>query len=94
MAFLNLIKLNHILFLIENGEATLLKYIGEKAETIVIPSTVQMLDKQYTVVKIGSKAFGDNNLTNVVLPETIKYIDNYAFKNNSLDISSFIIIIM
>ena len=52
--------------------------------TIVIPSEISLglgwREKQYTVTKIGKCAFRDcKELTQVILPNTITEIDNFAF---------------
>lgn len=52
------------------------------SETVTIAETVTGPgDETYTVVAIGEAAFGDSNITGVVLPATLKTIGNRAFFN-------------
>ena len=49
-------------------------------EIITIPATVENDGKQYTVARIGAAAFMNYvNLKEIVLPETVKSLDQYAF---------------
>lgn len=51
---------------------------------IEIPSKVKYNDVVYTIVGIGPKAFsGANNLTGVILPESVKKIGDFAFEGCS-----------
>ena len=58
---------------------------------VVIPSTVtveeshyyETYEMTYTVVGIGERAFCDCSITSVTLPNTISYINEYAFYNCS-----------
>lgn len=54
------------------------EYSGMKA----IPSTVTNDGKTYRVTSIGNRAFsGCNNLTSIIIPESIKSIGDYAFED-------------
>lgn len=48
-------------------------------EEIIVPSVID----GKTVIRLKRYAFGCSNATNIVLPETLEYIDDYAF-NDSL----------
>ena len=67
-----------------NNEVKIIRYIGNStSDTLEIPSTIN----GKTVTSIGVSAFsnnfGDNiNIRNVVIPNTIKIIEDRAFKNN------------
>lgn len=54
---------------------------GNVSGKVTIPETVEDLNgKKFTVVRIGDSAFsGENDITEVVLPETISSIGEYAF---------------
>lgn len=55
------------------------KYSG----SVVIPSSVSYNGRSMKVTRIGEKAFQDcRELISIVIPNTITYIGNYAFKNN------------
>ncbi|MBR3978250.1 MAG: leucine-rich repeat domain-containing protein, partial [Oscillospiraceae bacterium] len=59
----------------ENGEATIIGYTGAGGD-ITIPATLG----GYPVTTIGEKAFeGLENLTSVVIPDSVVSIGNYAF---------------
>ena len=46
---------------------------------VTIPENVTKDDKTYRVVKIGKEAFFASSVSEVILPESITTIDNYAF---------------
>lgn len=60
---------------------------GQYEGDIIIPETIEYGGREYTVVGIDSKAFGNDDdieytgLTSVLLPETVTSIGGYAFKN-------------
>lgn len=51
---------------------------------LVIPSTVVIGSKTYTVTQIGKNAFKDATITSLTLPNTLRRIDNEAFSNISV----------
>ena len=55
------------------------KYSGD----IVIPAKVSHSGVEYTVVGIGEYAFTGSGITSIDLPETIRFIDDYAFMSCS-----------
>ena len=62
-----------------NGKITITKYIGQ-TKNVVIPSTINNLP----VIAIGNEAFFQNQLTSVIIPNSITSIDHFAFSNNQL----------
>ena len=59
---------------------------GESVRTIVIPETYKTANgNEYTITTIGRAAFaGYQNIDNVVIPETVTKIEDYAFFRTSL----------
>ena len=85
------VKLNDKVFekicklgLIETSNKFALRYIN-------IPKLFKFENKYYKITKIGKKFFKDcKNLQQVIIPKSVKRIDNYAFKNcENLKIVSF-----
>src|SRR5699024_5269165 len=64
------------------GEIT--KYNGNK-EKVIIPSSWNGTK----ITQINEKVFANNNLKEVVIPETIKIIEESAFANNNIEKVSF-----
>lgn len=50
-----------------------------KGSTLVVPETVACEDKNYIITRIGKKAFLGAPFREAILPDTIKYIDDWAF---------------
>ena len=47
-----------------------------------VPSSIQTSTSTYTVTEIGEQAFsGNTNIKNVVIPQSVTTIGDYAFKN-------------
>ncbi len=62
-----------------NGGIKIVKYTGDNT-TVTVP---QIINGDY-VISIGEKTFyGCKNVTSIVLPESLMYIDNFAFYNCS-----------
>ncbi len=56
-----------------------------KGKTLVIPSTIDVNDKKYTITEIGHGAFADyTNFSSVIIPPTVHTIGDYAFFRTSL----------
>lgn len=73
---------NHDAFKFNKKTGTIVDYneaIG--GYEVVIPSMI----KGIPVIKIGIKAFQGKRLRSVVLPDSIKKIDSYAFSNNLIE---------
>lgn len=68
----------------ENGEAVLTKYIGYNPY-IVLPDNVGFANVNYGVVtEIGAETFTGTLAQEVIIPDTVKRIGNYAFKNSDV----------
>ena len=71
-----------------NVDAVAVTYLATSAESyqgdVVIPETITHDGKQYVVIGIGKSAF-DNcpRLTNVTIPNTVQFINDYAFQRTS-----------
>ena len=69
-------------FAIEEGKASLLRYVGEGGD-VVVPSTITTGGKEYDVTKIYASAFsGDNGVTSVSIPDSVTEIGTYLFGAN------------
>ena len=65
-------------YLLEDGAATLTGYVKEPAGDLVIPDELD----GYPVTSIGWHAFEDlENLTSVIIPESVIFIDYAAFSD-------------
>lgn len=62
------------LYSINHAGAVITAYLGDE-ENLVIPETID----DYPVVGIGEEAFYNTAVTSVILPNTLTYIDDYAF---------------
>jgi hypothetical protein len=62
---------------------TISDYTGGYAN-IVIPSSLEVNGSDVSVTTIGKRAFSDNTLTDVIIPNSVTDIGDYAFTNNSL----------
>lgn len=62
-------------------------FIGNaKARTLEIPSHINIDGKEYTLTRIGNKAFaGFTNLYKVIIPTTVTTIGDYAFYGTPLE---------
>lgn len=58
----------------DKNEATITKYNGN-SWSVYIPKEID----GYTVVAIGNKAFQNKDARNIIIPETVSFIDSYAF---------------
>lgn len=57
----------------------------ELSGRIEIPETVKISGEEYTVTAIGNKAFSGNaGITQIILPESVREIGDYAFYSSSL----------
>ena len=61
-------------YTIDKGEATILGYYGESPD-VVIPSEFD----GYPVTAIGSRAFEEEPITSLVIPDSVREIGSYAF---------------
>ena len=79
----NFVEENNVQYIldIENFTATLVRYKGSSIE-VVIPSYVELNNKQYNVIKIATYAFYFYDIigpSSVVISEGVTSIDKYAF---------------
>ena len=63
---------------ISDGCVEIVEYTGANS-TVIIPSSVNYMNKSYNVVEIGEFAFAFSYISAITIPETIYSIDNYAF---------------
>ena len=70
------LQLSDVIF--SNGEIT--DYIITTEKNIIIPDNFN----DVAVETIGKDAFKDNELTNVIIPNSVTSIGNYAFRSNQL----------
>jgi len=61
-------------YTLDNGKATITKYLGSGAES-VIPESID----GYSVFAIGEAAFKNSNVTKVTIPNTVREIGWFAF---------------
>ena len=64
---------------VENDGVTITGYRG-KIRDVVIPSEID----GFPVVAIGDRAFAWDQLTNVIIPNSVETIGYYAFRDNQL----------
>lgn len=64
-------------FILNKSELMITKYLGSEKD-IVIPETYN----NYTVAVIGRSVFNDQDINSVVIPDSIREIQDYAFANN------------
>ncbi len=65
---------NNFVCLINDNEASLIKYYGNKLD-LIVPSSIN----GYIITNIGKKAFYFGNFNKIILPDTITNIEEYAF---------------
>ncbi len=70
-------EFNNFYYEVTNGEVKITGYDGMDND-IVIPSSI----KNMPVTAIGEQVFYGGSLTNVVIPESVKTLENGAFSNN------------
>ena len=77
----NKIEKDGIIFVIQNDEAIVTRYIGDNTN-VTIPSTIELNGKAYNITKIGDKSFFNcTYLTSIAIPNCVATIGNYAFFN-------------
>lgn len=64
-----------IQYKIDGGQVTLTGYTSALPSTLVIPSTIE----GYPVTTIGYSAFEDADITSVTIPDSVLFLDDYAF---------------
>ena len=64
------------------GGAVITAYNGTETGVLTVPDSFENEGVTYPVVAIGQKAFMESTATEIVLPETVKKIEAYAFYNN------------
>ena len=67
-------------FNISNNEATITGYTGS-SKVISIPNTVQSGSRTYEVTSIDTDDFKNYNMTELILPENLREINDCAFSN-------------
>ena len=75
----NTLSSSDLEFEINNGQVTITDYLGTERD-VVIPGLIENLP----VAKIGAQAFNNNNLTSVVIPDSVTELGFEAFMGNSL----------
>ncbi len=66
-------------YTIDNGEVTITGYTGSD-ENVTIPHTLE----SFPVTGIGDEAFAFMSVTNVVMPDSVRSVGNYAFRSASV----------
>lgn len=67
-----------------DGTATITGFKSGKSSIIVIPSTVGDISNELTVTKIGTMSFYGTEITNLTIPNSVIFIENYAFPSSKL----------
>ena len=76
---------NGVVYAIEEGdegEYAVVLNVASALQNIVIPSVVELADKNYPVREIGDYAFYRSELQSVSIPSSVKRIGDYAFYDN------------
>lgn len=75
---------NSTKYTVKDGEATLFYYFGQDNE-LTIPASVLINGKEYPVTGISIFAFNGNDyLKKLVIPQSVKYIHQYALDSGSI----------
>ncbi len=64
------------------GGAVITAYNGTETGVLTVPDSFENEGVSYPVVTIGQKAFMESTATEIVLPESVKNIEAFAFYNN------------
>ncbi len=73
-SFDNISKKSSFEYTVNDGKATITRYIGSEAD-VIIPRTID----NYTVCAIGESAFQNCDIESVVIPDSVRLIDWFAF---------------
>ncbi len=75
----NYLEQDEFIYIIENGEAVVTRYIGKQKE-IVIPDSVMLDGKKYKVTSIGERAFSySKSIESIKMPDSIVNLSDEVF---------------
>lgn len=76
-------QVNDYVFMIDNGNATLIAYLG-KDEELTLPESFEHESVIYDTYEIGERAFNNSKtLKSIIIPDSVTMIGDYAFYNCS-----------
>lgn len=74
------VSIDGIIYLLDNGKASVMQQSGLTGD-IVIPETVRHNGTDYTVTSVQNNAFTHNDITSIVLPNTVSVMGDACFSS-------------